>query len=87
MNLEVIALYDSKTNAYNLPQFVQSIGGAVRSFADEINRADANNVLFNHPGDFLLFHIGSWDDETCVVAMLDEYRIIAVGNDYKKEPN
>lgn len=85
MKLKVICLYDSKALAYNLPQFVQSIGGAVRSFADEINRPDAGNVLYNHPDDFLLFEMGEYDDSDGRVTMLEVPRIIATGIDYKRE--
>lgn len=85
MQLHVVCLYDSKALAYNLPQFVQSIGGAVRSFADEINRAAPDNVLFNHPGDFVLFEMGTYDDSDGKITMLETPRIVAVGNDHRKE--
>lgn len=85
MELQVVCLYDSKALAYNLPQFVQSVGAAVRSFSDEVNRADAGNVLFNHPADFLLFHMGTYDDATGVVSNFDVPRQIAIGNDLKRD--
>lgn len=85
MQLHVVCVYDSKAVAYNVPQFVQSVGGAVRAFSDEINRAATDNVLYNHPGDFVFFELGTFDDQTGNIAMFEAPRIIAVGNDYRKE--
>lgn len=79
----MITLFDAKAAAYNVPQFVQSIGGAIRSFSDEINRQDPNNVLFNHPSDFLLFEMGSYDDSDATIETLDTMRLIASGADLR----
>lgn len=59
-----VAIRDTKADTFNLPAHVQSIGIAIRSFTDEVNRQDANNAMNRHPADFALYHIGSYDDQT-----------------------
>lgn len=83
MKLLLVTLYDAKAGAYNVPQYVQSIGGAVRAFSDEINRSDPGNVLFNHPDDFLLFELGTYDDQTAQFEPLQPMRLVASGVDFK----
>lgn len=63
MKLLACAVRDSAANAYNRPFFVPSTGLAVRSFRDEVNRADAQNPMFAHPQDFELWLIGVFDEE------------------------
>ena len=41
-----------------------TIGVAVRSFADEVNRKSDDNQMFRHPDDFELWSLGGFDDET-----------------------
>lgn len=83
MKLHVIVVRDTAADVYGQPQFVPSVGAAVRSFGDEVNRADANNALYNHPEDFILFDVGVYDDNTCVFD-LHEPRQIARASDYKR---
>nr|AVQ10175.1 DNA binding protein VP4 [Gokushovirinae environmental samples] len=63
MKLQILATMDSAAGAYMRPFFVPSIGVGIRSFADEVNRPSAENVLYQHPEHFSLFHLGSWNDE------------------------
>lgn len=66
MVLTIVSIFDSATQAYSRPVFVQSTGVAIRSFTDEVNRDDPNNEMKRHPADFSLFHLGSFDDSTGV---------------------
>jgi len=84
MKLIMICLYDAKAEAYNAPQFVQSIGGAVRAFSDEINNPTAGNVLHSHPDDFLLYELGSYDDQDASITPTLPMRLIAAGIDHKR---
>lgn len=63
MILFVVAIRDRAAQVYGQPNFVTSIGGAIRGFADEINRPADNNMLSKHPEDFDMFHLGSYNDE------------------------
>lgn len=60
----VCAVWDSAVQAYHRPMFVPHTGGAVRAFADEVNRKDAGNTLNAHPSDYELHQLGIWDENT-----------------------
>lgn len=62
MELQIVAIYDVKLEAFNRPAFVRSVGEAMRSFSDEANRSDSE--VSKHPADYRLFHLGSFDDVT-----------------------
>lgn len=65
MKRPVCAVYDSAAQVYsNPPLFVPSVAVATRSFTDEVRRVDPQNQLNKHPEDFVLFHLGEYDDET-----------------------
>lgn len=82
MMLHVVCVRDRAADVFGVPNFVGSLGSAVRAFGDEINRADKGNQLFLHPDDFDLYALGTYDDATgnfsCGVP-----RQIAVGKDLK----
>lgn len=60
---QVFAVRDVKLGAYNVPMFAKTVGLMQRSFEDEVNRKDDNNLMARHPEDYWLFHLGSYDDE------------------------
>lgn len=60
--LEIIAVHDRQLDAYMRPFTAQSIGQAIRSFRDEVNRADSE--LHKHPEDYTLFKLGTFDEYT-----------------------
>lgn len=62
MIYQIVAVKDRAADVFGVPVFVQSKGIAIRSFADEINRSDPQNQLYNHPEDFDLFFLGTFDD-------------------------
>lgn len=61
---QVCAVMDSAAQVFGAPMFVPANGVAVRAFQNEVARVDVNNQLNQHPQDFVLFHIASFDDET-----------------------
>lgn len=64
MRYKVLAIRDRAIDSYGQPFFSASVGGAVRSFSDELNRVAENNQLNKHPDDFDLFLLGEFDDQT-----------------------
>jgi hypothetical protein len=60
MKLQVFSIYDSKIEAYMPPFFLKSIGEAKRVLGDAV--LDPKSALSQHPEDYTLFHLGSWDD-------------------------
>lgn len=81
MILWVLTVRDRSADVFGTPTFHLSQGAAARAFADEINRADANNVMYRHPEDFDLFLLGSYDDSTAAFDMAPVPKQIAVGKD------
>ena len=59
---KVFAVYDDKTEFYTRPFLSLTTGEAVRDFRHSAN--DPVHKLCIHAGDFTLFEIGSYDDET-----------------------
>lgn len=82
MRYKVLAIRDRAIDAYGQPFFSASVGGAIRSFSDEINRAAENNQLNKHPEDFDLYLLGEFDDATGRFDAADPSQI-AIGKDLK----
>lgn len=79
MKYVVMSVYDRASMAYGRPAFVAALGAGMRSFADEVNRAEAGNEMNKHPGDFDLFHLGEFDDSTGVFTMLEVPKNVCTG--------
>ncbi|QXP08563.1 MAG: nonstructural protein [Arizlama microvirus] len=62
--LVVVAVRDTRIESYMQPNCMRHPGQAVRGFLDEANRPDAQNTLHNHPEDFELWILGTFDEET-----------------------
>lgn len=60
MKYQIFSVYDSKAEFYGKPFFMTSVGEAIRGFQDV--SIDENTTIGRHPGDFTLFHVGTWDD-------------------------
>lgn len=69
--LEACCVRDEALQAFNRPFFVNSLGMAIRSFEDEVNRDAPDNAMRNHPKDFSLWHVGSYDEDTAKLIALD----------------
>lgn len=65
MKLIMVAIHDSKSESFGRPLFVRAYGEAERSFSEVVN--DGKSDYAKHPGDFTLFEIGSYEDNTGVV--------------------
>lgn len=77
----VVAVRDSAANAFARPFVVPTPGMAIRSFTDEVNRRDEANSMFKHPDDYVLFELGSFDDESGVITSLPSPRQLCRAKD------
>lgn len=75
MKLHVYSVFDSKAKAYLPPFFLHTHGLAERAFADCVN-SDSHQFGKN-PGDYTLFHLGSWEDDC---ALFDSFAPVSMGN-------
>lgn len=62
MIIHMYTIKDTKSTAYHKPFYEVSNGIAIRTFTDLANNKDT--VIGKHPEDFILYHIGEYDDET-----------------------
>lgn len=69
MTALVFAVFDKKTAAYMQPIFQMSRGQALRSFMDTVEQKDS--LFCKHPGDFALYELGTYDDESGKLASWD----------------
>lgn len=82
LNKLMVAVSDRAVGAFMNPFVAPSIGWAVRSFSDEVNRKGADNQLAAHPEDYELWVLAVYDDETgAFSAPPDGARAIARGKE------
>lgn len=85
MILHIFAVKDRAADAFMRPIFSPSMGLAIRSFHDEINRASEDNSLYKHPDDYDLYHLGNWDDATGHFTQLPGPKQISIGKQLRND--
>lgn len=80
MIYQVVVVRDRSADVFGQPTHVTSIGVAIRSFGDEINRVDATNMFNRHPEDFDLYQLGTYNDADASYEV-HAPRQIAIGKD------
>lgn len=80
----VVAVKDRAADAFGRPFFVQTQGVAIRSFMDEVNRQAEDNQLYQHPDDFDLFELGTYDDSTGMIVMT-EPKLLMLGKQVREK--
>lgn len=79
----IVSVKDTAAQAFGRPVFVPTVSVAVRSFRDEVNRSDSKEDMAQHPEDFELYELGSFDDSTGMIEVI-EPRLIARAKDLKE---
>lgn len=82
---QVLAVRDTKTDAFGRPFFSPSVGSAIRSFSDHINSKEDSEMV-KHPEDFNLYHLAEFDDETGEFLCLPRPKQVAIAADLKIKP-
>jgi len=83
MILEMFAIRDVKTESYGTPFFAQHRGHAIRMFQELAN--DKRSQVWKHPRDFVLFHVGSFDDQSGEVTHLSVPAMLGMGAEFIEE--
>jgi len=83
MKLTLCTVKDRAADAFGRPMFVRSIGEAIRSFSDEVNRSGDDNQLYNHSDDFDLFELGEFDDNTGLFVLHEQPKLVSLGKQVK----
>ena len=86
MKHKMFVVYDSKVEGYTQPFTAPATGAAIRNFADEANGRREGSPVKEHPGDFTLFEIGTYDDQAGVCEMYEAKKSLGTGLDYLREP-
>ncbi|WNK13673.1 MAG: nonstructural protein [Microvirus sp.] len=73
----VCSVFDSASRLFGQPFFVPALGSAMRAVGDEVNRAAADNSLYQHPEDFELYHVADFDDVHGKFIVLDSPKLLA----------
>lgn len=60
MILRAYSIFDTKALQYHPPFYSSTDGAAVRSLSDLAN--DPNTNIGRHPADYVLYCVGTWDD-------------------------
>ena len=86
MRSYVVAVWDSAVGAFNRPFYAPSLGAAIRSFSDEVNRVAEDNPLSKHSDDFHLSYLADFDEESGVFyAPESGVRVLSRGKDVRHE--
>lgn len=79
--MHIVSVFDRAAQAYAQPVFVAATGLAIRSFGDEINRRSPDNQLSQHPEDFELYVLGSFDPTSGSITPHPQPALLVRGQD------
>jgi hypothetical protein len=79
--LLAFSVFDSKAEVFGTPIFFATKGLATRAFEDQCNRSDS--PIANHPGDYTLFCIGEFDQDTGLLTPLQTPASLGTGVEFK----
>jgi len=83
MKTGMFAVYDLKAKAFLQPFFSVTEGTAIRAFAVAVN--DPGTMLAKHPGDYVLFEVGSFDDDSGFLAALSPVKQLCIAAAVKEQ--
>lgn len=69
MEVKVFSVYDVKTAAYGQPFFSPTRASAQRAFIGACS--DRSTMLGQHPQDFRLFELGTFDDQSGLLSSIN----------------
>lgn len=69
MIMNCYSIYDRKALVYSPPFYAVNHGSAIRMVTDTVS--DPNTSLSRHPADYVLYHVGQWDDAKGLLAPLN----------------
>lgn len=83
MILVVCAVYDMKARAFASPFTSSHLDVAKRAFAEAANISD--HSLCKYPEDFVLYCLGTWNDETAEFQLHPQREYVASALEYHKQ--
>lgn len=71
----ITAVYDIKGESYSPPQLFKTKGEAIRAMEQAVSSEDS--MLAKYPSDYVMKHIGDWDERTANMSVFDPVHLIA----------
>lgn len=68
MKTMMFSVFDIKAAVYGTPFFMPREAAAIRAFGDLVN--DERSTVSKHPEDYVLFHIGDFEDDTANIEVV-----------------
>ena len=81
MLMNVVAVKDMAVNSFLPPVFVPHVGAVIRQFSSSCN--DREHDFYKFAGDYELWHLGTWDNDTGTFVNFDSPRRLVRGADVK----
>jgi len=78
---QMYVIFDSKAGIYNKPFFFINHQVAIRACRELLG--EENNEITKHPGDFAMFHVGEYDDETAHIKVAQTQNVIVKFHELK----
>ena len=77
---QIFTVKEVKAEAYLHPFTTRATGEAIRSFSDEANNKTSG--IGAHPADYILFHLGEFDEISGKITLLDAPHALGNGSDF-----
>lgn len=82
MLLNIYSIYDNKAKAFSSPFYMQNDEVAKRVFHIMANNPESD--YYHHPDDFILYHIGAFEDGTAAITQIDPIQNLGVASSFKE---
>lgn len=83
MELQVMAVYDTKARAFVRPFFVPHVDVAIRSISDVLH-GEQDHEFKRNPDDYQLYHLGSFWDHTGTFQLKDQPELLGVVSRWRR---
>lgn len=80
MELKVFSIFDEKGKCFGQPFFMAHNGMALRAFSDLVG--DKQTTINKHPGDYKLYYLGEFDDNSGELSSLAQPEFLAHASDF-----
>jgi len=84
MVYQVFSVRDSKGELFAAPFCMSNVALAIRKVSEFVN--NPGSELSKYPGDFTLYHIGTFDEVSGVLTALSPVKLINVLSDFVQNP-
>lgn len=78
--MKVYSIYDNKALTWSQPFYATNKATALRTFSDAVNKGESQ--ISEHPTDYVLYEIGSFDDQNGKIQGYDTVENLGMASDY-----